>query len=178
MKHDAIAVIDFGGQYAHLIANKVRRISVLAEIKQPEDSVDELQKYKGIILSGSPALTSQGDEPGLNKKILDMDVPILGLCFGHQEIANHYGGRIEHQGREWGHANFHPQLTHPLFSGLDPVEPVWMSHNDSVIAVGDDFVELGHTTLEDGGKPHGFAAIGSDKHRRYGYWRFITVQKQ
>lgn len=167
-KHDAIAVIDFGGQYAHLIANKVRRQSVLAEIRQPEDSVADLEGYRGIILSGSPALTSQGDEPGLNPEILDLDVPILGLCFGHQEIAHRYGGEIEHQGREWGFANFHKSVEHPLFEGLNPVEQVWMSHNDSVVSVGPDFMEFGYTTLEEGGKKHGFAAIGSDKYRRYG----------
>ncbi|MBN2526309.1 MAG: glutamine-hydrolyzing GMP synthase [Deltaproteobacteria bacterium] len=167
-KHDAIAVIDFGGQYAHLIANKVRRQSVLAEIRQPEDTVDSLIGYKGIILSGSPALTSQGDEPGLNTDILDMDIPILGLCFGHQEIAHHYGGEIEHQGREWGFARFHKKVNHPLFEGLSDIEQVWMSHNDSVVSVGEGFLEFGYTTLEDGGKSHGFAAIGSDKYRRYG----------
>jgi GMP synthase (glutamine-hydrolysing) len=167
-KHDAIAVIDFGGQYAHLIANKVRRQSVLAEIRQPEDSTADLEGYRGIILSGSPALTSQGDEPGLNPEILDLDIPILGLCFGHQEIAHRYGGEIEHQGREWGFANFHKSVEHPLFEGLNPVEQVWMSHNDSVVSVGPDFMEFGYTTLEENGKKHGFAAIGSDKYRRYG----------
>ncbi|MBN2341979.1 MAG: glutamine-hydrolyzing GMP synthase [Deltaproteobacteria bacterium] len=167
-KYDAIAVIDFGGQYAHLIANKVRRLSVLAEIKQPEDSVEELAGYKGIILSGSPALTSQGDEPGLNRAILGVDVPILGLCFGHQEIAHHYGGEIAFHGREWGHANFHKSVDHPLFEGLNPVEQVWMSHNDSVVKVGEGFEEFGYTTLEEGGKKHGYAAIGSDIHKRYG----------
>ncbi len=167
-KHDAIAVIDFGGQYAHLIANKVRRQSVLAEIRQPEDSAADLEGYRGIILSGSPALTSQGDEPGLNPEILDLNVPILGLCFGHQEIAHRYGGEIEHHGREWGFANFHKSVEHPLFEGLNPVEQVWMSHNDSVVSVGPDFMEFGYTTLEERGKKHGFAAIGSDKYRRYG----------
>lgn len=167
-KHDAIAVIDFGGQYAHLIANKVRRLNILAEIKQPEDPEEELMGYKGIILSGSPALTSQGDEPGLNRKILDIDIPILGLCFGHQEIANHYGGHIQHMGNEWGHANFYKAVDHPLFEGLNEVERVWMSHNDSVVSVGEGFTEFGYTTLEKGGKKHGYAAIGSDLHKRYG----------
>ncbi|MBN2719307.1 MAG: glutamine-hydrolyzing GMP synthase [Deltaproteobacteria bacterium] len=167
-KYDAIAVIDFGGQYAHLIANKVRRQNVLAEIRQPEDSVETLAGYRGIILSGSPALTSQGDEPGFNTEILNMDLPILGLCFGHQEIAHRYGGEIEHHGREWGFANFYKSIDHPLFEGLNEVEQVWMSHNDSVVAVGEGFEEFGYTTLEKGGKKHGFAAIGSDKYKRYG----------
>ena len=100
MKHDAIAVIDFGGQYAHLIATKVRRLHVLAEIRQPEDPPDALAGYKGIILSGSPSLASFGDDAGFDTRIFDLDLPILGLCFGHQEIAKHYGGEVTHGGRE------------------------------------------------------------------------------
>ena len=93
--YDRIAVVDFGGQYAHLIATKVRRQRVLAEIRQPEDHIDAFAGMKGIILSGSPSLAS-GDEGGFNQAILDLDVPILGFCFGHQEIAKRYGGRVEH----------------------------------------------------------------------------------
>ena len=62
MKHDAIAVIDFGGQYAHLIATKVRRWGVLAEIRQPEDAIDEFLDFKGIIVSGSPSLASREED--------------------------------------------------------------------------------------------------------------------
>jgi hypothetical protein len=93
MTHDAIAVVDFGGQYAHLIATKVRRLRVLAEIRQPEDPIEMFQGYRGIILSGSPSFSSFGEESGYTKAIYDLDIPILGFCFGHQEIAKHYGGR-------------------------------------------------------------------------------------
>ena len=61
-QHDAIAVVDFGGQYAHLIATKVRRQGVRAEIRQPEDPIEAFQAYKGIILSGSPSLSSHGED--------------------------------------------------------------------------------------------------------------------
>ncbi len=101
--YDRIAVVDFGGQYAHLIATKVRRQRVLAEIRQPEDPVSAFEGMKGIILSGSPSLAS-GDEGGFNSDILDLDVPILGFCFGHQEIAKRYGGRVEHCRSEYGPA--------------------------------------------------------------------------
>ena len=79
MQHDAIAVIDFGGQYAHLIATKVRRRGVLAEIRQPEDGNDVLRGYRGIILSGSPALSAFGEDSVYNKEIYDLDVPIVGF---------------------------------------------------------------------------------------------------
>ncbi len=168
-KHDSIAVVDFGGQYAHLIATKVRRSKVLAEILQPEDPIEDFRKYKGIILSGSPALSSFGEDSTYTKEIYDLDVPILGFCFGHQEIAKHYGGTVVNGKQEWGHADLHIQREHPLFAGLDKVEQVWMSHFDSVTAVGPDFEELGYTILGEGGAPHHFAAIGSDKLRRYGF---------
>jgi GMP synthase (glutamine-hydrolysing) len=169
VNHDRIAVIDFGGQYAHLIATKVRRSKVLAEIRQPEDTTDIFREYKGIILSGSPALSSFGEDSAYNKEIYDLDIPILGFCFGHQEIAKHYGGAVVNGKQEWGHADLHINRDHPLFAGLDKVQQVWMSHFDSVTAVGDDFEELGHTVLGEGSPPHRFAAIGSDKLRRYGF---------
>ncbi len=166
--HDAIAVVDFGGQYAHLIATKVRRLHVLAEIRQPEDPVEAFHPYKGIILSGSPALSSFGEDSGYTKAIYDLDVPIVGFCFGHQEIAKHYGGTVVHGGREWGPASLHLLRDHPLFAGLGRTERVWMSHFDSVVSVGPGFEELGYTALGEGGEGHRFAAIGSDRHRRYG----------
>ncbi|MCP4602251.1 MAG: glutamine-hydrolyzing GMP synthase [Proteobacteria bacterium] len=168
MEHDAIAVIDFGGQYAHLIATKVRRHRVLAEIRQPEDPIEKFAGYKGIIISGSPALGSIGEESAYSKAIYDLPIPIVGFCFGHQEIAVHYGGKIVHGGREWGRANLHITREHPLFKGLGPVEQVWMSHFDSVVEVGPDFEEYGYSAVGDG-KRHPYAAIGSDKLKRYGF---------
>jgi GMP synthase (glutamine-hydrolysing) len=158
-EHDTVAVIDFGGQYAHLIATKVRRQGVLAEIRQPEDGIDAFQNYKGIIISGSPSLSAYGEDSTYTKEIYDLDVPIIGFCFGHQEIAKHYGGEVVHGGREWGKADLHLNREHPLFAGLGPVEPVWMSHYDSVVALGPEFEELGHTVT--GGDSTGTAALRS-----------------
>ncbi|MFQ5744116.1 MAG: glutamine-hydrolyzing GMP synthase [Acidobacteriota bacterium] len=166
--HDAIAVIDFGGQYAHLIATKVRRQGVLAEIRQPDDPIEAFSAYKGIIISGSPSLSAYGEDSAYTKEIYDLDTPILGLCFGHQEIAKHYGGRVIHGGREWGRADLRLTGEHPLFAALGPVEQVWMSHYDSVVEVGPEFDELGYSTTADGVPDHRFAAIGSDSLRRYG----------
>lgn len=169
MQHDAIAVIDFGGQYAHLIANKVRRMGVLAEIRQPEDPIEAFEPYKGIIISGSPSLASHGEDSDYNKGIYDLPIPIVGFCFGHQEIARHYGGEVIHGGREWGRARLHLVGESPIFAGLGPTEQVWMSHYDSVTAVGPDFAEIGYTLAGDDQPAHRFAAIGSEKHRRYGF---------
>jgi len=169
MKHDSIAVIDFGGQYAHLIATKVRRAGVLAEIRQPDDPTDMFRGYKGVILSGSPSLSAFGEDSEWNKEVFELDIPILGFCFGHQEIAKYYGGRVEHGGREWGLATLNILVDHPIFKGLEKKETVWMSHFDTVVAIGPDFCEYGYSKLGETGKEHRLAAIGSDKYRRYGF---------
>ena len=168
MTHDAIAVVDFGGQYAHLIATKVRRLRVLAEIRQPEDPTDVFRRYKGIILSGSPSLSSFGEDSAYNKAIYDLDIPIFGFCFGHQEIAKHYGGTVTHGGREWGPADMQLVGNCLVFKGLGPIERVWMSHFDSVTSVGPGFEEFGYTTLGVSSEPHRFAALGSNALRRWG----------
>jgi len=144
MKHDSIAVIDFGGQYAHLIATKVRRSGVLAEIRQPEDPIEMFQGYRGIILSGSPSLSAFGEESEWNKGIFELDIPILGFCFGHQEIAKYYGGKVMHGGREWGLSTLDIIVDHPIFKGLARQETVWMSHFDTVSEIGPDFVEYAY----------------------------------
>jgi GMP synthase (glutamine-hydrolysing) len=169
MKEDAIAVIDVGGQYAHLIATKVRRLNVLAEILQPDDPVEKFARYKGVIISGSPALISEGEESAYNKKIFDLDTPIIGFCFGHQEIAKHYGGKVLNGGQEWGRTDLKTTVAHPLFKGLGDVEQVWMSHFDSVSEVGPDFAEIAVSSAGGGSAVHRYAAIASDKLKRYGF---------
>ncbi len=169
MQHDTIAVVDFGGQYAHLIATKLRLQNIHAEIRQPEDPIEAFTSCKGIILSGSPALSSHGEDSEYNKAIYDLDIPILGFCFGHQEIAKHYGGTVVNDKQEWGRAHLHILIDHPLMKGLGKVEQVWMSHNDTVSSLGPDFEELGYTALDQGEDKHRYAAIVSDKHKRYGF---------
>ena len=169
MQTDKIYVIDFGGQYAHLIAAKVRRAGVRAEIRQPEDPDDAYSDAKGIIISGSPALAAHGEDADYNKGVYDLPIPILGFCFGHQEIAKHYGGEVIHGGRQWGFSEITPTREHPLFTGLGPTETVWMSHYDSVSALGPGFEELGFTEGTTDAPDHRFAAIGNDELRRYGF---------
>ena len=169
MRTDKIYVIDFGGQYAHLIAAKVRRAGVLAEIRQPEDPDSAYSDARGIIISGSPALASHGEDADYNKGIYDLPIPILGFCFGHQEIAKHYGGEVIHGGRQWGFAEVKLTGEHSLFAGLGPTETVWMSHYDSVSALGPGFEELGFTEGTQDAPDHRFAAIANDELRRYGF---------
>ena len=71
-RHDAIAILDFGGQYVHLIATKVRSLGVYAEIREPDDPVESFRPYKGIILSGSPALSAHDEDAGWSRELLDL----------------------------------------------------------------------------------------------------------
>ncbi len=167
MAHDRIAVVDFGGQYVHLIATKVRRLEVLAEIRQPEDPPSAYQGFRGIILSGSPALASRGDELELDRAVLDLEVPILGLCFGHQQIASHYGGRIEHTRREYGLARLRVSAPTEIMAGMPTDQVVWMSHGDSVTALPPGFVEVA-ASVDPDGERHGYAAIADPVRQRYG----------
>ncbi len=167
MRENKIGVLDFGGQYAHLIATKLRNLQILAEILDPDDSIEKFREYKGLILSGSPALSSFDEESSYNKDIFKEDIPILGLCFGHQEIAKHYGGKVEHRAKEYGIATLKIVKNSPIFEGLSENEIVWMSHGDSVVELGRDFLEIGFSIS--GGVEHRNCAIASEKYKRYGF---------
>ena len=186
MKHDRIAVVDFGGQYAHLIATKVRRLNVRADILDPVAPLEDFQPYKGIILSGSPAMSSQQEGDDYTREIFGLPIPILGFCFGHQEIAKHYGGEVTSSRREYGFSTLHLTTASPIFEGLGPNEAVWMSHGDSVTKLPEGFVELGYsvhvdsqreagtmppTGPVDGVPPaeHRYAALASEDLKRYGF---------
>lgn len=144
---DKIAVLDFGGQYAHLIANRVRRLGVFSEILDGSVSASELVSYKGIILSGGPS--SVRDEKSLtcDLGIFDLDVPVLGICYGHQVIAANLGGHVE-QGkvREYGSATVNFSEKKKIFEGLNNSEDVWMSHFDQVVDVPEGFSVVGATS--------------------------------
>jgi GMP synthase (glutamine-hydrolysing) len=169
MKLDTLAVLDFGGQYAHLIATKVRALGVHAEIRDPDDAAETFRGYKGIILSGSPALSAFDGDSGWSHSILDLGIPVLGFCFGHQEIAKHSGGTVEHTQREYGAATLHVLRESPLFRGLAAEETVWMSHGDTVTRLPAGFVELGYSTGGgDTAQEHRFAAIACEARKQYG----------
>lgn len=143
----AIAVLDFGSQYAHLIAKRLRMLGYWSEIKSPTASMDELSTARGVILSGGPA-SVYGDAPAFNRQILDMDIPILGLCYGHHLMAQSYGGRVAKAAAgEFGFAQFTPTdagKKSPLLEGVDAGQ-VWMSHGDEVTEVPPGFDVIGGT---------------------------------
>ena len=143
---DTIVVLDFGGQYAHLIANRIRRLGVYSEIAHPDAAAETLTHYRGIILSGSPHSVLEEGSPRIDPAVLRLGLPVLGLCYGHQLIAHLLGGRVvKGEVREYGRAMLHIVTDSALFAGLDREEQVWMSHGDTVEKAAAGFDILGST---------------------------------
>ncbi|MDA0746651.1 MAG: glutamine-hydrolyzing GMP synthase [bacterium] len=158
-----IAVLDFGGQYAHLIANRIRRLHVYSEVFSPTADVSELEGACGIILSGGPASVYDSDQPAFNPEHLEQGLPMLGLCYGHQLLCHRLGGTVSPGSvREYGAATLQIQPGAALFSGLGNSEVVWMSHGDTVQKLPEGFEILGST--EDCPS----AAVGDPERRIFG----------
>ena len=158
-----IVVLDFGGQYAHLIANRIRRLHVWAEIRPPDTPFEELARADGLILSGGPSSVYAEDRPPFEEALLSSGKPILGLCYGHQLLCHALGGRVERGERmEYGAASLEVTAATGVLAGLNPREPIWMSHRDLVEEIPPGFQILGRT----GDCP--VAAMGDDSRRIYG----------
>lgn len=144
---DKVAVLDFGGQYAHLIANRIRRLGVYSEIVSNEITADALAEYKAVILSGSPHSVLNENSPGFDISILDLGIPVLGLCYGHQLIARSLGGKVcRGTAREYGKANLSIKVPCELFKDISGDQQVWMSHGDAVENLPCGFEVLGSTS--------------------------------
>ncbi|MDO8633829.1 MAG: glutamine-hydrolyzing GMP synthase [archaeon] len=143
---DKILVLDFGSQYTHLLARRVRELGVYSEIRQPTVSTKELREAKGIILSGGPASVYEKDAPAFNKEIFSLGVPVLGLCYGQQLMGHVLGGKVvPGKVREYGMAKVSIKEKKYLFFGLSGRESVWMSHGDKVEKLPPGFTTAGST---------------------------------
>jgi GMP synthase (glutamine-hydrolysing) len=158
-----VAVLDFGGQYAHLIANRIRRLGVYSEILPPDVRTDVLAHAVGIILSGGPSSVYDESQPPFTAELFDQDIPMLGLCYGHQLLARQLGGTVARGTvREYGSAELKVVEGGGLLDGLEAVEPVWMSHGDQVVQLPEGFRVLGST------EDCPVAAMGDPERLRYG----------
>lgn len=140
---DTILILDFGSQYSHLITRRLRECHVYAEMLPCTQKISELSwKPKGVILSGSPYSVYADDAPHVDPAVFDLGVPILGICYGLQEIAwthNNKAGVTASSEREYGHATIHVhEQENPLFAGIDNFQ-VWMSHGDKLSALPNGF---------------------------------------
>ncbi|MGB9675644.1 MAG: glutamine-hydrolyzing GMP synthase [Candidatus Bathyarchaeales archaeon] len=152
MKYDTILVLDFGGQYCHLIGRRIRENGVYSEIVahdiKPEEIAILKEKFnvKGLILSGGPASVYEAHAPKIHREILDLGLPILGLCYGHQLIAQIVGGKVERaENKEYGVSYVTVDKPVGVLKGMERKEKVWMSHGDTVFALPSEFEILAHT---------------------------------
>ena len=140
MRHlEKIVILDFGGQYAHLIASRIRRMQIFTEIWPADSPVQKFKdsNIKGLILSGGPQSVFDPDSPKGDGEIFSLGLPILGICFGHQFLCQHFGARVRRgQKKEYGGADLFLEKSCPIFDGLDRQKTrVWMSHSDEVESV-------------------------------------------
>ena len=162
--HEKIIILDFGGQYAHLIASRIRRLNVLAEIMSPDEATAENlsdDKIKGIILSGGPQSVFAEDSPSTDPKIFELGKPVLGLCYGHQYFAHALGGTVAPGVTgEFGRSEFTQDGKCPLFKDVPAVSTVWMNHVDAVGEFAPGFDICGST-------PHCATAAAWDGKRNF-----------
>ncbi len=136
MEHQkVIGIIDFGGQYAHLIASRIRRLGAYSEILSNDEPLEKYSSLAGLILSGGPESVYEPDSPSISKKVFELGIPVLGICYGHQLMMKVLGGEVKKAGvAEYGRAALDSidQNKTQLLKGFTSGEVVWMSHGDEV----------------------------------------------
>ncbi|HPA15281.1 MAG TPA: glutamine-hydrolyzing GMP synthase [Desulfobacterales bacterium] len=163
--NERVLVLDFGSQYVQLIARRIREIGVYCEIVRHDISPDELSRLEpsALVLSGGPSSVLDPDHPVMNRCILDLGIPILGICYGMQLLANMLAGKVEKgMGGEYGPARVDVTRSENIFDGLNTSLNVWMSHGDHVIEVPKGFHVLASTSA------CRVAAMGNRSQRIYG----------
>jgi len=164
---EKVIIIDFGSQFTQLIARKVREVGVYSEIINFNQirGLKKNKSIKGIILSGGPLTTTNKNSISLDNYILDLNLPILGICYGHQILAKKFGGKVKiSKTREFGKASVKSKLTSPITKNFFKYKStqVWMSHQDIVYKIPLGFKKIASS---DNSK---FAIISNEKKKYYG----------
>lgn len=157
---ERVLVLDFGSQYAQLIARRVRENNVYCEIVRHDIAIEQIRKRgpRGLILSGGPASVYEPGAPKCDPAIFDMGIPVLGICYGMQLACEALGGKVQNApAREYGRARCFVKEPGGLFAGVTDHFDVWMSHGDQVERVSDDFLPLASTAT---------CPIAAVKHKR------------
>ncbi|MFT5778269.1 MAG: GMP synthase (glutamine-hydrolyzing) [Crocinitomicaceae bacterium] len=145
--HEKIVILDFGSQYTQLIARRVRELNVYCEI-YPWNKCPEMDaNTKGVILSGSPFSVREASAPKLDLSNIKGKIPLLGVCFGAQDLAHNYGGEVMPSStREYGRANLsYVNSTNVLTKGMSIGSQVWMSHGDTIATIPDNYKVIAST---------------------------------
>ena len=138
MNNERILVLDFGGQYNQLIARRVRECNVYCEVHPYNLSIDKIKEFnpKGIIFTGGPASVYGADSPLCDKEIFELNIPILGICYGSQLMAHLLGGTVEHaETSEYGKTLINVDNNSKLFENVTKETTCWMSHTDLITKV-------------------------------------------
>ena len=146
---EEVVVIDYGGQYSQLIARRVRECGVFSELLPHHVGLEEVRRRrpKGVILSGGPASVYEEGAPPLQRELLELGVPVLGICYGMQLIARELGGRVEGaEVGEFGRSELAVAQAGRLLAGTPPEQSCWMSHRDTVFAPPPGFTALASST--------------------------------
>lgn len=160
---DIIYVLDFGSQYSHLITKRIREAGVLSELVSPDFPIHKLKESRGIILSGGPQNLSEKNALRVDKKIFELGVPILGICYGMQLTAFMLGGKVKAGKKsEYGGAKMTIKKSSKIFSGLKKIQDTWMSHGDSVTKLPKGFAKIASSN----NCP--IAAMADEKRKIYG----------
>ena len=166
---DKIIVLDFGGQYCHLLARRIRDLGVFSEIQPFDIKIELLQEISpnAIIFSGGPSSVYENNTPDLPKPFFDLviskKIPILGICYGFHLIIKYFGGKIETRDKkEYGKTNLEIVDRNLLFDSLKKEQVVWMSHGDQVIELPEGFKTFAKTDT------CSVAAFGNPKKLIYG----------
>ncbi|MFN8517871.1 MAG: glutamine-hydrolyzing GMP synthase [Chloroflexota bacterium] len=145
---DSVVVLDFGSQFAQLIARRVRELNVYSELLPHDTPLDELIRRgaKGVILSGGPNSVYDAGAPHPDPSIWTGRLPVLGICYGAQLMASELGGDVlPTSKREYGPASVSITADDPLFAGIEREQPVWMSHGDSITRLPEGFRSIAQT---------------------------------
>ena len=147
--NEKILILDFYGQYNQLIARRVRECNVYSEIVPFDISIQKIKEIapKGIIFTGSPSSVYEENAPTIEKEILDLGIPILGICYGIQLISKILGGNVERADkREYGTTTVNIDNTSPLFLGFESTNDCLMTHTDFVETIPEGFKKIAYTS--------------------------------
>jgi GMP synthase (glutamine-hydrolysing) len=162
--HERVLVLDFGSQYAQLIARRVREEQVYCEIVRHNITAARIREIapRGLILSGGPASVYEDGAPRCDPAIFELGIPVLGICYGMQLACDILGGRVQGApAREYGRAHCRVVAQDELLDELPPHFQVWMSHGDQVSRASDDFLPIAETDT---------CPIAAVRHRRLPFW--------